>query len=379
MGIKQLELERVKKAIFVILLVMVLFGCSQRPNIDATSDTHDTIQIPEGITGEDSVAYLENMVYQSPISVATFLSLAEMHSIEERLGYYNNYGLAEKYPEIADGFIADHNDSCALRLANRFMRMHHLAYENGDAMDMLQWAIAVNAVLDTFWVEIPEVHKDSTLDEIIRVISKFSSATNNELRLMSNADASIEYYYTIEAYREWLDEMPEYLKPLAREEYEAWFRLNEAHYAFWRDVSYSQEWYSLKPMEYDYYYSSLAENRRAELALERDIILLGKTYHQLGETVTSKQWEDWLAEKSVPEDIESLQVIQPELIPDSTTVNERKEAIHAAFYQCSVARQAIVAALPKAQGESYDHLTADIHCRIVGALEWLVPFEKLIY
>ena len=372
MGIEQVTMERMKKAIFVILIVMVIFGCSHRPIIDATSDTHDTIQVPEGITGEDSVAYMENMVYQSPISVEAFLSLAEVHSIEEKLIFYNNYELAEKYPEIADGFIADHYDSCALRLANRFMRMHHLAYENGDAMDMLQWAEAVNAVLDTFHVEMPEVDRDSLLSEIERVINKFSSLSQSEMNLMCYVDASIEYYLTIESYRQLLNEVPEILKPLFQEEYKTWFQLNEARYAFWRDVSYSQEWYSMKPIEYDYYYSCLAENRRAELDLERDIILDGKTYHQLGMTVTTKQWEDWLSEKSIAEDLEFLQDFHPELIPDSTTVTERREAFCTSFSQWLDARRAIAAALPKAQGESYDHLTADIHCRIVGTLEWLV-------
>lgn len=43
------------------------------------------------------------------------------------------------------------------------------------------------------------------------------------------------------------------------------------------------------------------------------------------------------------------------------------------------ARQAIAATLPDKQSKSYNYLTADIHCRIVGRLEWLVPFEELIY
>ena len=363
----------------MMVLTAVLASCKYMPNEDATSDTRDTIQILESIIGVDSVAYMENMVYQSPISIVTFLSLTEVHSIEERLVYYNSYGLAEKYLEIADGFIADHNDSCALRLANRFMRMHHLEYENGDAMDMLRWAEAVNVVLDTFHVEMPEVDSDSVLSEIERVITKFSSLSQPEINLMCYVDASIEYYLTIESYRQWLNEVPEILKPLFQEEYKTWFQLNEARYAFWRDISYSQECYSMKPIEYDYYYSCLAKNRQAELDLERDIILDGKTYHQLGMTVTTKQWEDWLSEKSIAEDLEFLQDFHPELIPDSTTVNERKETLHAAFSQWLEARQAIVAALPKAQRESYDQLTTDIHCRIVGTLEWLAPFEKLNY
>jgi len=41
---------------------MALFACGYRPNIDATSDTHDTIQITEGIIGEDSIASMENMI-----------------------------------------------------------------------------------------------------------------------------------------------------------------------------------------------------------------------------------------------------------------------------------------------------------------------------
>ena len=40
------------------------------------------------------------------------------------------------------------------------------------------------------------------------------------------------------------------------------------------------------------------------------------------------------------------------------------------------ARQAIASALPEEQGKSYDNITADIHCRIIGKLEDLIPYVE---
>jgi hypothetical protein len=40
------------------------------------------------------------------------------------------------------------------------------------------------------------------------------------------------------------------------------------------------------------------------------------------------------------------------------------------------ARQALAAALPEEQGDSYDFLTADIHSRMVGKLADIIPYEN---
>ena len=39
------------------------------------------------------------------------------------------------------------------------------------------------------------------------------------------------------------------------------------------------------------------------------------------------------------------------------------------------ARQDLAAALPKEQGDSYDYLTADMHSRMTGKLEAIIPYE----
>jgi hypothetical protein len=109
----------------------------------------DTVTVPEGITGEDSITYIENVVLKDHITVSDFLELAEVHELEKRLFLYHDS-------------ISTPRDKAAMRLANRFMRMHFVAI-SGNAISKLQWAMAVNAVLDTFRVAVPSVPKDHIL------------------------------------------------------------------------------------------------------------------------------------------------------------------------------------------------------------------------
>ena len=362
------------RCFFALVLTLALMSCGHHAG---NIDPRDTVQVPEGLSGEDSIAYIENMVIQSPISADDLLGLAEVHSLEEWLFNYNNFDRAAEEPEYADRFLATRRDSCAMRLANRFMRMHHLVNENGDAMDELQWAVAVNAILDTFRAEMPEVVPDSALDEIQRVMDKFSSLTQVEMNMQCYVMAAVDYYRAIEAYRQWLIAVPANLKTLAQEEYEAWHDLNQSRFSFWRDVSYQQEWYSMKPMEIEAYYSNLADNRRAELAVERSIVLGGKPYRQLGKTVTTPQWEKWIAKKSKPEDYDLLvEMERTDLIPDESLVAEYVDQLKTSFSRWLAARQALAAALPEDRGTSYDNLTADIHSRMVGQLPLLVPLME---
>ena len=363
------------KCFCIVATALTIMACGNHGK--GRIDQYVSVQVPEEYTGEDSIAFIENTVIQSPISAKDLLGLAEVHSLEEWLFNYNNFDLAKEQPEYAKNYIATRRDSCAIRLANRFMRMHHVVDINGNAMDELQWAIAVNAILDTFRAEVPEVVPNSALDEIERVMEKFSSTTQAEMNMESYVLSAVDYYKTIEAYRQWLEDVPINLKPLAQEEYKAWHALNKARFTLWRDVSYQQEQYSMKPMEIEGYYMNLSQNRRAELAVERSIVLGGKTYRQQGRTVNSKQWEDWIAKSSVPQDIDLLVELEMEdLIPDKSTVNELVSQLRTTFSAWLTARQAFAAALPEDRGKSYDNLTADIHCRMVGTLRSIVPLTK---
>ena len=342
----------------------ILAACGGRSASSSDDiDPRDTVTVPEGITGEDSIVYIENAVYKDHITMSDFLDLAEVHELEDRLFLYHDS-------------IATLRDKAAMRLANRFMRMHYVAL-SGDANSKLQWVMAVNAVLDTFRVAVPSIPKDSALNEIIRVADEYSSETQSEMNFQCYIRSSVDYYRTIEAYRQWIQAVPSDIRLLAQEEYEAWHDLNSARFTLWDEVSYRQEWYSMKPMEIEGYRENLSSNRRAELEVERDIILSGKPYQQKGKTVTAKEWEQWIADSSVPEDIDDLKKMgDADRIPSDSLVADRVNTLKSTFSRWLKARQALAAALPKEQGDAYDFLTADIHSRMIGKLADIIPYEN---
>ena len=370
-----------KRTIFTILSAIVLMSACGGHTINTGSnfDPQDTVVVPEGLTGEDSIAYIENMIVKSPISATDLLRLAEVHTVQDRLFHcYEEAGCPVYDPYSREDHQTERRDSAAMSLANQLIRMAELVNLNGDANDKLQWAVAVNAAIDSFHVAVPSLPIDSVISDISRVVSKFSNDTQSELNFIAYVDGTVDYYRTIEAYRQWLSEVPSNLKSLMQNEYVAWHNFNEARFAFWRDVSYNQEWYSMKPMEIEGYYENLSANRRAELEEERSIILEGKPYFQKGKTVASSQWEKWITDHSVPEDIEYLRnEFWKDRIPSDSIVNNRVNTLKSTFSQWMEARKAIAKALPQEQSKWYDNMTSDIFCRLVGRLANIIPLEEL--
>ena len=370
-----------KRTIFTILSAIVLMSAcgGHTINRDSDFDPRDTVNVPEGLTGEDSIAYIENAILKSPISAADLLGLAEVHTVQDRLFHcYEEAGCPVYDPYSREDHQTERRDSAAMSLANRLIRMADLVSLNGGANDKLQWAIAVNAAIDSFHIAVPSLPIDSVISEINRVLSKFSNDTQSELNFRWYVKATVDYYQTIEAYRQWLSEVPSNLKSLMQNEFVAWHDFNEARFAFWRDVSYNQEWYSMKPMEIEGYYENLSANRRAELKIERGIILEGKPYLQKGKTVTTSQWEKWITDHSVPEDIEYLRnEFWKDRIPSDSIVSNRVNALKSSFSQWIGARKAIAKALPQEQSKWYDNMTSDIFCRLVGRLANIIPLEEL--
>lgn len=370
-----------KRTIFTILSAIVLMSAcgGHTINRDSDFDPRDTVNVPEGLTGEDSIAYIENAILKSPISAADLLGLAEVHTVQDRLFHcYEEAGCPVYDPYSREDHQTERRDSAAMSLANRLIRMAELVNLNGDANDKLQWAVAVNAAIDSFHVAVPSLPIDSVISDINRVVSKFSNDTQSELNFIAYVDGTVDYYRTIEAYRQWLSDVPSNFKSLMQNEFVAWHNFNEARFAFWRDVSYNQEWYSMKPMEIEGYYENLSANRRAELEEERSIILEGKPYFQKGKTVASSQWEKWITDHSVPEDIEYLRnEFWKDRIPSDSIVNNRVNTLKSTFSQWMEARKAIVKALPQEQSKWYDNITSDIFCRLVGRLDNIIPLEEL--
>lgn len=374
-------------ALFCVLGLMMSCGHANEEDFDPEPVPRDTVQAPDHLSGEDSIAYIENVTVQSPMSVEVLLGLAEVHTIDEwindcldyRTTAYNRMkesGEDESSLEESESMLfLTHLDSCALRLANRFMRMYHLVQMKGGAMDELRWAEAVNISVDDFYADFPEIPRDSAVNDILRLINKFTVHTQKDLNFESYIASSISYYHTIEAYRQFLDEIPDQLSAQALEEYQAWRDFNNAWFAMWRDVSYTQFWYSAKPMEIEGYYKQLALNRCAELAVEKEIILTGKPYIQRGKTVTTKQWEKWIEDHSRPMDYEDW-LDNYRNLPTDSTVTACVTALTTTFSRWSAARQAMVSALPADRAISYDNITADIHSRLVGTLTPMVSLEE---
>ena len=366
-------MRKITVPILFVSLFLMACGRQQKSGVSSDINPRDTVVVPEGYTGEDSIAYIEDAILKTPISAEDLLGLAEVHSFEGWLHYYNN-------PEEDQGnndLQVTKRDSTAVRFANRFMRMAELARASGNANDMLQWTIAVNSAIEDFRKVVPSLSPDSTISEISRVMDKFSSLTQTEMNYHSYVYSMIDCYRTIEAYRRLIEAVPSGLKPLVKKEFEAWYDLNDARYSFWDEVSYNQEWYSMKPLELNGYYGNLFENRCAELEVERGILLEGKSYQQKGKTVTAQQWENWIKDRSVPEDIESLKELDmKDRIPSDSLVTAKVGSLKSTFSKWLATRQAIVEALPEEQGKSYDFLTADIHSRFIGKLPDLIPFGE---
>ena len=99
------------------------------------------------------------------------------------------------------------------------------------------------------------------------------------------------------------------------------------------------------------------------------------SYKQKGQTVTAKEWEKWIADNSVPEDLDMLEKNDTR-IPSDSIVTDRVNTLKTTFARWLKARQALAATLPKEQGDSYDYLTADMHSRMTGKLEAIIPYES---
>lgn len=71
--------------------MLLLSACGGRSTSGSDGiNPRDTVTVPEGITGEDSVAYIENAVLKDHITMSDFIELAEVHELEDRLFLYHD-------------------------------------------------------------------------------------------------------------------------------------------------------------------------------------------------------------------------------------------------------------------------------------------------
>lgn len=130
--------------IFCIASFCIMVSCTksakqgtQFPNLPLSPEIHARLdsmktkpEIPEGLTKEEQIAYIENNVLTTPVSVSELLALQPVHTLDP--------------DECEWKYISDAGWE-KIRLMNRFMRMQYVAL--GNPRDELIWAMATQVIL----------------------------------------------------------------------------------------------------------------------------------------------------------------------------------------------------------------------------------------
>ena len=308
------------------------------PEIHARLDSMKTKpEIPEGLTKEEQIAYIENNVLTTPVSVSELLALQPVHTLDP--------------DECEWKYISDAGWE-KIRLMNRFMRMQYVAL--GDPMDELNWAMATQVILADYATHFG-ITKEQAVDSIMDASAYLSGGTQYDINQYIYVMSSMAYYKTLAAYLTLIEDMPAKLQPLLYDEYTAWNKMNKTRHSAYVDILRAGEHYSALPMELEGVYEAYAEKRTQLLKIEKQILFAGKEYHIQHPVVKTADWEHYLYRlKNQSADDEALALVQELNENVRTWIN---------------ARQKIARSLPPSEGTSYDNVTADYHWAIVNAEE----------
>lgn len=328
----------------VVILAVLTLANACKYGSGGQKSAVDTISVPPGLSLEDSIAFIENERFKDgPVSVEDLLGLAEIHTIMP----YEDAEMTRR-------------DSAALQQMNRFMRMQHVAL--GDPDNELHWVEAVNRSLDGYCKEFG-VDRDTAFKDMVRSVGHYEAGSQWQMNQWCYFMSSLAYYRTIDAYRQLLEDVDDgHLRDLLLEEYRCWVILNQERHEVYVEVQRCGEHYSALPMELEENYEACVSHRRADLAIERSILLEGGTYQQKHPVVRSAEWDAYLKNS----------LWWPVGYEEGSGENESAELI--LKFKRDVekwldARHAITKALPAAQGEAYDRVTADYHWVIVNDAE----------
>ena len=308
------------------------------PAISARLDSLDAeLEIPEGLTQEEQITYIENHVLTTPISAVELLALQPIHTLDpdER---YRDYITETQWVKI--------------RLMNRFMRMQYVA--SGDPMDELRWVEATQVMLNDYATPLG-ITQVQAVDSLLSASEYLCGGTQYQINQCTYVMSSVEYFKTLAAYKALIEQSSKDLQPLLYEEYAAWNKLNKARHSAYVNILRADDHYSALPMEFEGMYAAYAEKRRQMLDIEKDILSAGKEYPLRHPVVRTADWEQYL---------ESLRNWCAD--DDALAVAEELEQTVQAWIGI---RLQITKHLPSPAGTSYDNLTADYHWAIVNAEE----------
>ena len=169
----------------------------------------------------------------------------------------------------------------------------------------------------------------------------------------------MEYYKTLAAYKDFIENMPSDLQALLYEEYRAWNKLNKARHNAYVNIVRAGDHYSALPMELEGMYAVYVEKRRQLLDIEKQIISANKTYSLQHPVVRTKDWNNYLQKlRDKCESDEALVIV---------------EDLDEAVKTWISVRQKIARHLPPSAATYYDNLTADYHWTITNEEEQVPP------
>ncbi len=300
------------------------------PEIHARLDSMKTkLEIPEGLTKEEQIAYIENNVLTTPVSVSELLALQPIHTLDPHQRYWE-YISDAKWEQF--------------RLMNRFMRMQYVAL--GDPMDELRWVIATQVILDDYATPLA-ITQEQAIDSLLSAAEFLGCGTQYEINQCTYVMSSVEYYKTLAAYKDFIELMPDELQPLLKKEYTAWNKLHKARHSAYVDIIRAGDHYSALTMDLEARYAAYAEYRRQILDIEKQILSAGKEYFVQHPLVRTLDWE------------RSIQALRDRCVDDEALaiVQELDETARAWIN----IRQQIAKHLPPSTGMYYDNITADYH------------------
>lgn len=293
------------------------------------------IVISERVEPELYAVCVENSLMTSPVSASELLSLSPINTLNCDSDAY-----AAASPREKD----------AMKLANRFMRMHYIAM--GDADDEMQWAMATLTILNEHAAKY-NLSADQALDDMVNAVDFLSAGTQSDINTYVYVMASVEYYKTIAAYASFLQSVRDNkLRDMLHQEYAAWAKMNGLRHDAYVYIRRANEWYTALPMELEGMYYAYSERRMELLETERAILKENKVYERRHPLVRTADWDTYMREQLD--------------FREGADQYELAEYFDAAVKEWLAIRQKIARYLPDSKGNSYDNLTADYHWMIAN-------------
>ena len=258
-------------------------GLDLSPELKERLEALDTIvKIPEELTEDEKIVYLENLLISHSITMEELLALEPVNTLDPDTNRYGDEWKEEYWTK---------EDREKTYLVNRFMRMHYVSM--GDPMDELQWAMAVDTMLGEYAAK-HHISKEKAIKCMSDGAGHLEAGTQYDINMWCYVQSSIAYYKALSAYLILIESQLDHKRDLFYDEYKAWVRMNKARHNAYVNIRRAGDHYSALPMEFEGMYAAYADYRTKLLQMEDDILWLNKTYKRKHPIMTETDWQNYL-------------------------------------------------------------------------------------